>query len=151
MIFVKINYTSVINFLDYVMLYVLKKIMSTLLFLLLALGSFCMSLGIHAAAFDTHEHNHTQSESHHDITVADHHGWGEDVDCCNDVQELDLLVIKPSVEIDFSETVIYALYLYDQNIDYIALNTFRHQIFPHAPPEDITRRESEKKSTQLLI
>lgn len=134
------------------MSHVLKKILSTFLFLLLALGSFCMSLGIHAATFESHEHNSAHWEIiDQDTTIVDHHSWDESIDCCNDIHELDPLVTKPSINNDSSETIIYSLHLYEQDIYYIILDSLRHQIFPNPPPDDIKRRKSEKNSTQLLI
>ena len=133
------------------MSYVLKKFLSAFLFLFLILGSFCMSLGSHASAFDSHEHNNVQSQDNQETTGVSHHHWDESVDCCNDLHEWDSLVVNPNIKIDFSETTIYDIDIFEQDIDYTALNTLKHQVFPNAPPEDIKRRESEKKSTQLII
>ena len=133
------------------MSYVLKKILSASLFLFLVLGSFCMGLGNHASASGWHEHNNVALHDNQEKAGVGHHHWGESVDCCTDIHEWDSVVVNPSVKIDFTEITIYDIDIFEQGIDYTALSNLRHQVFPNAPPEDIKRRESEKKSTQLII
>ncbi len=123
------------------MLSYFKQILSSALFLFIALGSFCMSLDIHAGHLEHHVHA-SESAHHHDQ---------EDIDCCSELQEVHVSIASSHTGVDYDDTSEDILRDYGQDRDYFVFKFIKNLVFPQSPPDNIKQRTSIRISTELLL